>query len=162
MLCEKCGANQANLHVSQSINGKKSDLYVCNNCAAEMGYLGAKSIFNTDFFNLLSPHIGGATASPHISGSCPVCSESLEQYKSTRRFGCLHCYSYFNFVEPILKKVHGDTHHIGKLPKKADSNLKKRREIDSLKKKLEEAIANEEFEKAAGFRDQIREMEGLT
>ncbi len=50
--------------------------------------------------------------------------------------------------------------HTGKLPKKADAALKLKREGERLRRQLQEAILNEEFEKAAKIRDKIREIDG--
>lgn len=154
MLCEKCGMNLANLHLSQNINGKKTELHVCTNCAAQMGYLGTKDIFSTDFFNLLTPNISGYAR-------CPGCGETYEEYKATKRIGCEKCYTHFaGFLEPVLKKVHGSALHTGKLPQRASAALRQKRESERLKRQLQEAILNEEFEKAAALRDKLREMEG--
>ncbi|MDD6308728.1 MAG: UvrB/UvrC motif-containing protein [Clostridia bacterium] len=154
MLCEKCGVNLASLHLSQNINGKKTELHVCANCAAQMGYLGVKDIFSTDFFNLLTPNISGYAR-------CPGCGETYEEYKATKRIGCEKCYAHFaSFLEPVLKKVHGSALHTGKLPKKAGGALRQKREIERLRRNLQEAILNEEFEKAASLRDRLHEIEG--
>ncbi len=154
MLCEKCGMNLANLHLTQNINGKKTEMHVCHSCAAQMGYLGADNIFSTDFFNLLTPNIAG-------HARCPGCGETYEEYKSTKRIGCAKCYTHFaSFLEPVLKKVHGSALHTGKLPKKASHQLKLKRESERLRRQLQEAILNEEFEKAANLRDKIREIDG--
>lgn len=154
MLCEKCGMNLASLHLSQNINGKKTEMHVCQSCAAQMGYLGADSLFSTDFFNLLTPNIAG-------HARCPGCGETYEEYKATKRIGCTQCYTHFaSFLDPVLKKVHGSAVHTGKLPKKASAALKMKRESERLRRLLQEAIQNEEFEKAAHIRDKIKELNG--
>ncbi len=154
MLCEKCGMNLANLHLTQNINGKKTEMHVCHSCAAQMGYLSADNLFSTDFFNLLTPNIAG-------HARCPGCGETYDEYKATKRIGCKQCYTHFaSFLEPVLKKVHGSAVHAGKLPKKANAALKAKREAERLRRLLQEAILNEEFEKAAKLRDQIREING--
>ncbi len=154
MLCEKCGMNLASLHLTQNINGKKAEMHICQNCAAQMGYLGADSLFSTDFFNLLTPNIAG-------HARCPGCGETYEEYKATKRIGCSKCYTHFSsFLDPILKKVHGSAVHTGKLPKKASAELKLKRESERLRRLLQEAILNEEFEKAANIRDKIKELDG--
>ena len=154
MLCEKCGMNLANLHLTQTINGKKSEIHVCHSCAAQMGYLGADNIFSTDFFNLLTPNIASHPR-------CPGCGETYEEYKATKRIGCERCYTHFSsFLEPVLSKVHGKSLHAGKLPQKASAALRQKLEIERLRRMLQEAILNEEFEKAANIRDMIKENEG--
>ncbi len=154
MLCEKCGVNLANLHLTQTINGKKSEIHVCKNCAEQMGYLGVDNIFSTDFFNLLTPNIAG-------HARCPGCGETYEEYKATKRIGCAACYTHFaSFLEPVLKKVHGSAVHTGKLPRKVSGKLLRKRTLEHLRRQLQEAILSENFEKAAQLRDQIREEEG--
>ncbi len=154
MLCEKCGMNLADLHLTHNINGKKTEMHVCHSCAAQMGYLGVDNIFSTDFFNLLTPNLAG-------HARCPGCGETYEEYKATKRIGCKECYTHFaSFLEPVLKRVHGKALHTGKLPKKASFKLHQKREIERLRLRLQEAIANEEFEKAAKLRDEIREIDG--
>ena len=37
MLCEKCKKNEANVHISKNINGKTTDLHLCEGCARESG-----------------------------------------------------------------------------------------------------------------------------
>ena len=154
MLCEKCGVNLATIHLSQNINGKKTEMHVCGNCAGQMGYLGVNNIFNTDFFNILTPH---AVNTAH----CPSCGASYEDYRATKRIGCKDCYSNFESqIQPILDQLHGSHIHTGKLPVKADGKLRQKRELERMKKELKEAILNEEFEKAAKLRDNIKEIEG--
>mgnify|MGYP003295596585 CR=1 FL=1 len=90
-----------------------------------------------------------------------VCGETYEEYKATKRIGCAECYAHFaGILEPVLKKVHGNAVHTGKLPKKASLKMRIKRETESLRRQLQEAILNEEFEKAAEIRDRIRQNEG--
>ncbi|MDA4896266.1 UvrB/UvrC motif-containing protein, partial [Streptomyces sp. MS2A] len=76
-------------------------------------------------------------------------------------FGCSECYKTFHsYITPVLRKVHsGNTVHAGKIPKRIGGNLHVRRQIEALKKELKELIQQEEFEKAANIRDQIRSLE---
>ena len=55
----------------------------------------------------------------------------------------------------MLRRVHGHTKHIGSVPEKADERAKARHEIEELKRRLAEAISEENFEEAAKLRDQI-------
>ncbi|MBR5218226.1 MAG: UvrB/UvrC motif-containing protein [Clostridia bacterium] len=156
MLCERCGKNTANVYISQTVNGHKTEMHVCKTCASQLGYTAMPKTMGMDFFNILSP-----VSSAPVKGACPGCGETYEQYKATRLFGCDKCYTHFSaLAEPILKKVHGATEHTGKLPGKADAKLKTKREIDSLRRTLREAVLNEEYEKAAELRDKIKQLEG--
>lgn len=156
MLCERCGKHTANIYISQSVNGHKTEMHVCKSCAAQLGYTGLTKPFGADFFGMLSP----GTAVP-VGGACPGCGATYEHYKATRLFGCDKCYTHFApIAESVLKKVHGSAMHTGKLPGNADAKLKTRRELDSLRHALREAVLNEEYEQAASLRDRIKELEG--
>lgn len=152
MLCEKCMANTANLHLSQIINGEKTELHVCTSCAAKMGYLGSNSMFMDLFFNQIQPP---------VHPPCPGCRMTYEKYKNIRRFGCEKCYTHFSkLVEPILQKVHHSTAHRGKVPKSLGGSVEAARRLEDLRRRLEEAIQQENYELAAKLRDKIRETEG--
>lgn len=156
MLCEKCGNNPANVHLSQNINGHKVSLNICQSCASKLGYGKAISPFNLDLLNILSPKSVSSGLSP-----CPGCGETYEQYRSTSLLGCDKCYTHFaSLIDPVLKKVHGSNTHVGKLPDNADAEIKVKRTLEKLRQQLKEAIINEEYENAALIRDQIKELEG--
>ena len=81
-------------------------------------------------------------------------------------FGCENCYKVFaNKLDIVLKKLHGNNRHVGKklilTPEKRVVTTRKKRKnkIDELKEKLQECIKNEEYEKAAIIRDEIKKLE---
>ena len=37
MLCSNCGKNNANVHYTQIINGKKTEYSLCEDCAKKLG-----------------------------------------------------------------------------------------------------------------------------
>ena len=58
-----------------------------------------------------------------------------------------------------MVNIHGKTVHIGKLAKSAGSEVKMKSTLAKLKEELTTAIKEQEFEKAAKLRDQIKELE---
>ncbi|MNH40634.1 UvrB/uvrC motif protein [compost metagenome] len=85
---------------------------------------------------------------------------TYSQFSKLGRFGCSSCYKYFNSaLDPLFKRVHGSTSHVGKIPKRAGAQIVFKRQIDELKLELQQSIAQEEFETAAELRDQIRQLE---
>ncbi len=165
MLCQQCQKRVANVYFKQTINGRKVEMYLCGKCAAEKGQTGFSPQFNLGDFLWGISGLGSnpgyiKTAGQPIVERCDVCGMCFEDFRETGKLGCGNCYRVFrNRLTPILKRVHGNVEHKGKIPgQPADSN-KIIREIQSLKTKLEEAILNEEYEKAAVFRDKIRELE---
>jgi len=60
----------------------------------------------------------------------------------------------------VIKNVHGSSSHEGKLPRRAGAHLSVKREETSLRQLLKRAIAEENYEEAAKYRDAIRELGG--
>lgn len=85
---------------------------------------------------------------------------TYSQFSKIGRFGCSSCYKYFgDRLDPLFKRVHGNTVHVGKVPKRSGGRIQLKRKIDDLKLELQQRIQQEEFEEAAQLRDQIRTLE---
>ena len=153
------------------MNGEKTEVHICEHCAqekSEMFMFSGNAGFSIN--NLLAgllniePTINEAKANTFVNNEviqCEKCKMTFQQFAKVGRFGCSNCYRTFNEqLNPILKRLHsGNTAHIGKIPKRAGGQIHIRKEIDELKLKLKEQIANEEFEQAALIRDEIRALE---
>ncbi len=151
MLCEKCGKRPAIVKYTQIINGRKSSLNICSACAAQ------ESIFD-NFGSLLSFREREEASSVQ----CPCCKMTLSEFLRSGRMGCGECYSVFrNHAAAMLKKIHGTSKHITEDIKPKKEEVKEpKSEIELLREKLSNAIAEENFEEAASLRDIIREKEG--
>lgn len=167
MLCQDCGQKQASLHFTKIINGDKTEFHLCDSCAREKGELLPGSVNGFSIHNLLSglidfePSMGkGATPPPTTSLQCKECGLTYSQFSKIGRFGCSHCYQAFaQRLDPLFRRVHGHTTHIGKVPTRSGGKIKVKKEIQQLKHELQQTIEQEEFEKAAKLRDQIRQLE---
>jgi protein arginine kinase activator len=99
-------------------------------------------------------------ALPSSDTTCEKCGMSFEEFQKVGKLGCSHCYDVFSErLKPILKRLHGAVEHSGKITGKASESIKLSREIQKLKDLLNEAIKNEQYEKAAELRDKIRSLE---
>lgn len=149
MLCEKCGKRNATVMYTQIVNGQKSSINICSQCAA------GESIFD-NFGSLLS---FGTREKSTSDTSCPCCGMSLTEFTHKGRMGCGKCYEIFRpYAKNMLQKIHGTATHIEKQAPVKEEKVKS--EIDILREKLKEAIESENFEEAAAIRDSIREKEG--
>ena len=85
---------------------------------------------------------------------------------NTGHVGCANCYQLFaDRLNPSIVRIHGNAAHCGKHSKITAQAREERAEtkedkIKRLQSQLDEAIKQQEFERAAELRDQIREMEG--
>lgn len=159
MFCENCGKNTATTHIKHTLNGVMSEKHLCTECAAKLGY----SMKFADSFSDILSSMFGDTEIAQIGNEikCEFCGASFSDIVNTGKIGCPECYTTFlDKLLPYLKRIHGNVKHIGKIPNNAPlaiSNDKTR--IISLRSELEKLIQNEEFEKAAKVRDEIRELE---
>lgn len=170
MICQICNKRPASVHVTRVINGVKSELYLCAQCAKEKEGLGIDSNMADfaapfSFPNILGSLIdfAGMGAVPYEAPEqlkCPECGTDYEEFKKTGLFGCSQCYYAFgDRLEPLIKRIHGNIQHTGKVPKRTGGVIRLKRDIESLKYQLKKAIENEEYEKAASLRDRIKKLE---
>jgi len=162
MICEECGKRPASVHITKVENGKKTDLHICEQCAMQKNLLGISTSFSIN--DLLAGLLNSGGFQPLKTDAakelkCDVCGMSYSKFRETGRFGCGNCYSVFGErLNPLFKRVHGNITHTGKIPSRAGGRIKLQREIERLRQQLDEAIKNEEYEKAAVLRDRIREI----
>ena len=107
----------------------------------------------------------GGVQEPAIKESvkCSFCGFTLVDFQRTGRLGCPKCYETFkDQLAPLLRRIHGQDRHMGKLPIRAISGKlsKEARELHTLKVGLQKAISIEAFEEAASLRDRIKKIEG--
>lgn len=174
MICHECNQRPATLHFTKILNGEKTEFHLCEVCAQEKGdmfLLNGAPGFSIN--NLLAGLLNlepKFTPSPQDAFKpqeviqCNSCSMTLQQFSKTGRFGCATCYETFkDQLIPLFKRVHsGNTGHCGKIPKRIGGDIHLRKTIAQLKHTLKDLISNEEFEKAAKVRDEIRSLEQQT
>lgn len=164
MICQECEQRQSTLHFTKIINGEKTEFHICEVCASEKGEIITGMPNSFSIHNLISGLLDYEPTSPKgakiASLRCEQCGLSYAQFGKMGRFGCSHCHKFFSDrLEPLLRRVHGSTEHVGKIPRRTGSELKNKREIEGLKRQLQKHIEQEEFEKAVVIRDQIRKLE---
>lgn len=176
MKCQKCKKNEATTHIKRVINGEFEEYELCSECAKEMGFgkifNGFASSFESDFNSLFGSFFENALPARTQATRCDTCGSSYIDIQRTGMMGCADCYKLFESeIMPTIRKVHGNTTHCGK--NSAAFNARRAKavseepvvkepvnELDRLKAELNEAIENQEFEKAAELRDSIKAMEG--
>lgn len=164
MLCQNCQERQASVHLTKIVNGEKTELYLCEQCAREKGEFD----FATDPFSIHSLLAGVFTPEHHPGrnfvqqevGQCDNCKMSFSEFGKIGRFGCSQCYDQFDTrLTQMLRRIHGSSQHTGKVPERQGKSILYKKRILDLRTELQTAIAKEEFEKAAELRDKIYEME---
>ena len=164
MLCQHCGKNQATTHIKTILNGEIKEQMLCSECAQklhgsswfdQLGLFGPESFLGSFFGN--EPR----AQEPVQETRCPKCGSSYSDIVRSGKVGCADCYSTFRSrLLPLIQRIHGNTKHTGKMAGRASAQAKLTSKLEQLKNQLNEAIQQQEFEKAAQLRDQIKEMEG--
>lgn len=167
MQCQECGKRPATLHFTKIVNGDKTEFHLCDVCAKEKGEILPGTSNGFSIHNLISGlldfdlhHHGPSHGSEPKQLQCQECGMTYAQFSKMGRFGCSSCYDYFAVrLDSLLRRIHGNTAHVGKIPRRTGEHLHARKQLEQLKAKLAQAVRNEEFEKAAILRDEIRRLE---
>jgi protein arginine kinase activator len=165
MMCDRCGQRQATIYLTKVVNGDKTELHLCKQCAEK----GDGEFFkDMSLINILA-NLANAQAKQQADAAPPVvcanCGFTLERFRREGRLGCEACYKRFApDLIPMMRKIHGSLQHTGKRPEKqatgaAPEKKKPISRVDELKLQLKQAVKAEEYERAAALRDEIRALE---
>lgn len=157
MICVKCKKKPAVLQLTIIKNGQKSELNLCEDCAKE-------SVINSYMFeNLITAlfHIANEDETVLVKADhnarCEKCGMNYGELNKYGKAGCDQCYREFSqLFTPVVKKIHGKSQHMGKSIHSRQEVMRSKQEIVILQEKLEEAVRNENYEKAAEYRDLIK------
>ncbi len=161
MQCDFC-EKKATVFLTQLIEGEMKKMCLCEECAEEKG------VTDPAGFSLADSVLGGETATDPgdiitISDDgvpCPICGFTFNKFQQVGRLGCSECYKTFaDEVGRRLKGMHKGTVHVGRVPEGLVEAHARQQRLDQLRGRLEQAIAAENYEEAAGLRDEIHEVE---
>jgi len=156
MLCCVCKEKEAKVHLTQIVGDKMQKVDLCEGCAAQKGINDLAGFSLADL--LLG--LGASQEMEQAAGGevkCPSCGFTQADFKKAGRLGCSDCYVTFSEgLEGLLKTMHKGTRHAGKVPQAYQQTRDLAERLKSLQKKLEKAVAEEDFEQAAQTRDEIK------
>lgn len=156
MLCENCKKNVATTYLKQTINGKTTEIFLCDECAAKLGVDSGIKNFGAGLGSMLPELFRQSGEIAELR--CPACGTLYSSISKSGMVGCDRCYSAFaSRLNSVIKRMHGSRKHMGKIPASFAKNPENK--TDTLKRQLRQAIEKEDFETAAKLRDQIRNLE---
>lgn len=131
---------------------------LCESCSKEKGVSDPTGFALADL--LLGLGAAQEIEKGGPSQKCAVCGFSQADFKKTGRLGCSQCYETFSDgLESLLKAMHKGTSHAGKTPARHAHSIALNSRLESLQADLDKAVAAEDYESAAGLRDQLRQLE---
>lgn len=182
MKCQNCGENDANFKYTEIINGVKKEIALCEECQKKLGIQGLDFNIPIDFSSFFGDFLNEYDNSelfPMLTKpkqlKCDNCGMTYDEFIKEGKFGCSDCYNVFDSkVEPILKRIHGESKYLGRKGKISEipKNKEKADNVDvdanidpkgtsllELKKELKKLIKEEKYEEAAVLRDKIKGLE---
>lgn len=173
MLCERCQTREANIVLTEIMNGKKRQIHLCGQCASESEF--GKLAEEFPFIRLLSGILGHKETPEEDEAegigqiTCPGCKMTYGEFVKGSQFGCADCYNTFGpLIEGNLRKLQVGSIHTGKRPKYQQAGVafekstetvqqkeSKEEQLKLLQARLQEALEEENYEQAAAYRDEI-------
>ena len=134
---------------------QKVDL--CEECAKSKGVNDPAGFSLADLLLGLgaSQELAGTSGGEQIK--CPNCGFTQADFKKAGRLGCSECYVTFaEGLEGLLKTMHKGVRHVGKIPQALKQGRDLTDQLRQLQKRLDKAVNEEDFERAANLRDEIK------
>ena len=161
--CRRC-AKPATLHVTEIRGGEAQAIHLCESCAQDYLGSGEKSGSVEQEDNDVAKKIGALVNEQELDELdqllCPNCGISFGEFRSQGRLGCPQDYVVFEQeLMPLLENIHGETQHGGKFPKRAPDASRRQYQLIRLRNELRQSIEDEDYETAAGLRDEIQLLE---
>jgi protein arginine kinase activator len=159
MRCCICKEKEAKVHLTQIVADKVQKVDLCEDCAKQKGvddpsgFSLAELLFGLGTPQQMEQAVGG----PELK--CPNCGFTQADFKKSGRLGCSECYVTFaEGLEGLLKSMHKGTRHVGKVPAALQQSRDVSEDMKRLQKRLEKAVADEDYELAAVLRDEIKAL----
>ncbi len=159
IVCQLCNQARAIVHLTDFIPEKR-ERHLCEDCAEKEGVIIKQQHPTTnEILQQFIKHKVGLGRGEDIA--CPKCGVTFREFQVKGQLGCAHDYTAFqNLLLPLIKSAHeGAEQHMGKVPPTADETVRRQTRLLRLRRELQEAVEQEDYELAARLRDQIRTLE---
>lgn len=166
MKCDLCD-NQATVHLIEIQGGKKIEKHLCETHAVQENIaVKVQTPIDELLQKFVLKHSGGEGGVPGSGTAaarqaCRSCGLSYEEFRKSGLLGCPDCYEAFEqALVNLLERAHeGASRHLGKVPVHAGVNELRQQRLRQLRRELDQAVASEEYERAANLRDQLNRVQ---
>ena len=155
MKCEHCGKNELTFVYQRNINGKVTEKHLCGECARELGYSQRIAAHNQNmmqhFFG--DSFFGGSLLDDFFAPMPSLMSRMNRMLESP--------FEDFFADMPALGAAPEQKEEQQKdlVDREEQSRFAEMRKKNALRMELKKAVRQEDFERAAQLRDQIRALE---
>jgi len=153
--CDHCG-KPATVHLTEIEGGAKIEKHLCESCAQSEGITIKADVPISQLLENFILQSGSTTPEP----TCEICGMTLSEFRRGGLLGCPNDYETFSHVlVNLLERTHeGASQHVGKVPVRAGLDQQRATALLRLRAQLKAAVAQEDYERAAAIRDEIKEM----
>ena len=151
-LCEECKKRKQELSFVEVKDGRRVTRRLCSKCAEKLSLaLSEESLDRT--------RPKGFDANDRKL-KCPNCRLTYAEFRKTAKLGCETCFEAFKEkLTPLLRDLHESAEYSGKPYEPDDRRTHAVKRIHNLKRAMEKAVVEENFEEAARIRDEINALE---
>ncbi|MEN0021435.1 MAG: UvrB/UvrC motif-containing protein [Planctomycetota bacterium] len=186
--CDSCSKEAVYHDTRIDDEGGITEIHACESCAAAQGLGPTQQPINELLSSFVVKPAEAAseqvTTKVKTSGraeSCGTCGTSFREFKRSGLLGCPQCYSSFEpQLSSLLGRAHeGATHHVGKVPKRALSQVtpgdpagrleallgsaeERAERRRTLRRQIDAAVTSEQYERAAQLRDELRAFDDVS
>lgn len=153
-----CCPNPAVVHETLVQNGVRSEIHLCAEHAVERGYILPTSVGPALVVGKLLERQPQAPA--RAARSCPACGMTMQVLRESGLVGCAECYRQFEdeLAAIIGRTQEGALVHVGRHPSQASNLIDRAAMRNRMVRELREAVAREEYERAARLRDEMHAL----
>lgn len=174
--CQACGARPAIVEFVQVTGDQRREMSLCRECALSIGMRSQVEAFQRLSQLLMQqPALTDITEDMRaaLGTTCRHCGLVFEEFVKTGLLGCPECYSEFHdLLKPVLRRLHGVTRkaaeetieatksaplrvsHVENEPA-AEGRAESREQLEM---QLNLALLEENYERAAEIRDQLKKL----
>ena len=182
MICDNCGKNEVEVFIKQVMNQEIRNVNLCKSCAEELGFTSPVMPSITISFSLadslqkkrkIRKPLPRKKETFSDSLCCPACDTKFSAFREDGLLGCPKCYEEFRSpLGAFLQKTQGSESHwiasdifkdIGLVAGKVEFEPKdagNTEDITRLRLEMYEAVAREDYERAAQLRDMLVPLVG--
>lgn len=157
-----CCPNPAVMHEILVRDGVTTEVHLCAEHAQERGYVLPSAAGPALVVGKLLQQATPAPQRPRAQRACENCGATMQAILAQGLCGCPACYSGFEreLGAVISRAQAGASVHVGRHPAQAASLVDRAALRNKLARELREAVAREEYERAAHLRDRLQSIGG--
>ena len=139
MKCENCGKNEVTFVYQSNVNGQVEEKHLCAQCAEKLGYAQRAAAQRQRMMRGFNSFFGGGV---------------LEDFFSPMPF-----FADMPALGPARREPAKEERKDGLVDREEESRFARMRQMNALRMEMKEAVRQENFERAAQLRDEIRALE---